>query len=310
MRKLIFVGSSREGLEQAEQVCAILGEVKGVEPLLWTYAFANGDITFLRIEELSKEVAGAVFLATPDDKSVIRAQEVFTPRANVLFEYGFLTAALGRPRVALCRYDNVELPSDFQGLTHIPMGPFEPMRQIDYHSKSNLKTWADALPATYAGLPASVRAHGYSGVWHSTVIFSLWRGLEVRDGESVEFNGSMILHVPPNGRGGSGTVFGELRVNVRGCYAEFALSDSIQEAFIGPSGDIEFISLAKTRQRIAMEGEPPQQDGFEQVLRNSREFRSSLSPSDRVGELRGEYRSERGGSLVSKGLEINRKIPN
>lgn len=309
MRKQIFVGSSREGLGQAEQVCAIISEVKDVEPLLWTRAFVNGDLTFLRIEELSNELAGAVFLATPDDKSVIRAQEVSTPRANVLFEYGYLTASLGRPRVALCRYDNVELPSDFHGLTHIPMGTFDPAGPIDFHSRINLKTWAAALSATYAGLPGSIRTHGYSGVWRSTVIFSLWRGLELQDGESVEFNGSMILHIPPNGRGGHGTVFGELRVNVRGCYAEFTLCDSIHEAFISPSGDLEFMSMAKTRQRIAMEGDPPQQDGFEQVLRNSREFRSILSPSDQ-GELRGEYYSERGGRLVSKGLEINRKTSN
>lgn len=101
--KEIFVGSSTEGLGQATQVAAALSEAGDVEPLLWTECFKLGDITFLSIENLARRVAGAVFLATPDDDSVIRRQQVRTPRANVLFEYGYLTAMLTRRRVALCR---------------------------------------------------------------------------------------------------------------------------------------------------------------------------------------------------------------
>ena len=82
------------------------------------------------IENIASRVAGAVFLATPDDETVIRERRVRTPRANVLFEYGYLTAMLTRRRVALCLYSGVELPSDFAGLTDIPMGPFEPSSSI------------------------------------------------------------------------------------------------------------------------------------------------------------------------------------
>jgi predicted nucleotide-binding protein len=113
--KEIFIGSSKEALEQATQVAAVLAETKDVKPLLWTECFKLGDITFLGIENIARRVAGAVFLATPDDDSVIREQRVKTPRANVLFEYGYLTAMLTRRRVALCRYAGSELPSDFAG---------------------------------------------------------------------------------------------------------------------------------------------------------------------------------------------------
>ena len=37
--KEIFVGSSKEGLEQALQVVAVLPEAKDVKPLLWTEYF-------------------------------------------------------------------------------------------------------------------------------------------------------------------------------------------------------------------------------------------------------------------------------
>ena len=78
--KEIFIGSSKEALEQASQVAAVLAEAKDVKPLLWTECFKLGDITFLGIENIACRVAGAVFLATPDDESVIREQRVRTPR--------------------------------------------------------------------------------------------------------------------------------------------------------------------------------------------------------------------------------------
>lgn len=76
--KEVFVGS-KEGLEQATQVVEVLSEVRGVNPLLWTDCFKLGDITFLAIENLARRVAGAVFLATPDDDSVIRDQRAGPP---------------------------------------------------------------------------------------------------------------------------------------------------------------------------------------------------------------------------------------
>jgi hypothetical protein len=48
--KEIFVGSSKEGLEQATQVAAVLSEDQDVKPLLWTECFKPGEITFLGIE--------------------------------------------------------------------------------------------------------------------------------------------------------------------------------------------------------------------------------------------------------------------
>jgi len=113
--KEIFVGSSKEGLEQATRVAETLSEVNGVKPRQWTDCFKLADITFLTIENLTRRVAGAVFLAPPDDDSVIREQRVRTPRANVLFEYGYLSAMLTRGRVALCRYTTAEPPSEFRG---------------------------------------------------------------------------------------------------------------------------------------------------------------------------------------------------
>jgi hypothetical protein len=51
--KEIFIGSSKEGLEQATQVAAVLSEAGDVKPLLWTEYFRPGEITFLGIENIA-----------------------------------------------------------------------------------------------------------------------------------------------------------------------------------------------------------------------------------------------------------------
>src|SRR4026209_1709933 len=165
--KEIFIGSSSEALAHAKEVAAALAEVANVKPLLWTECFKLRDITFLSIESLARRVAGAVFLATPDDDSIIREQRVKTPRANVLFEYGYLTAMLTRNRVALCRYAGAELPSDFAGVTYVPMGAFEPTSLLDHQARSRLKSWATELHAIQVGFSPTCQLHGYSGCWQT-----------------------------------------------------------------------------------------------------------------------------------------------
>jgi pterin-4a-carbinolamine dehydratase len=143
--KEIFIGSSTEALGQARKVAALL-EGEGVRPRLWSDAFGLGQITLEVIETIAREVAGAVFLATPDDDSVIREKKVKVPRANVLFEFGYLMSTLTRTQVALCQYEGVELPSDFKGLTVLRMGPFRPTEELSYTVGEGLRNWASRLP--------------------------------------------------------------------------------------------------------------------------------------------------------------------
>src|SRR5262245_38377302 len=219
--KEIFIGSSKEGLEQAMQVAAVLSEANDVRPLLWTECFKLGDITFLGIESIARRVAGAVFLATPDDDSVIREQRVKVPRANVLFEYGYLTAMLTRRRVALCLYNGAELPSDFAGVTYVPMGPFENSKQIDYQATARLKAWAAELPAIQTGFSPTCQMHGYSGSWQIQTVYEVYRHIPIKDPDYVLLNGKAILQVASNGDGGAGCIYGNLQIQIGNCYAEF-----------------------------------------------------------------------------------------
>jgi Predicted nucleotide-binding protein containing TIR-like domain len=278
--KEIFIGSSKEGLEQAMQVAAALSEAKDVKPLLWTEVFKLGDITFMGIENIASRVAGAVFLATPDDESVIRERRIRTPRANVLFEYGYLTAMLTRRRVALCLYSGVELPSDFAGLTYVPMGTFEPTRPLDHQASVKLKSWATELPTVQVGFAPTCQLHGYSGLWHTEIVYQVWRRIQFKDPDYAALSGKTILQISSDGDGGTGCFFGNFQVQIGGCYAEFEISDRVIDVKVLGDGSMKIRNGLQSRQRIRLEGDPPQRDGFEPDLRGARGDRSihSLSP--------------------------------
>lgn len=299
--KEIFIGSSKEALGHATQVAEVLAEADGVRPVMWTDVFKVGDITFMGIEDIARRVAGAVFLATPDDDSVIREQRVRTPRANVLFEYGYLTAMLTRRRVALCKYGSVELPSDFAGLTYVPMGEFDPKKTLDHQAKSRLNSWATELPAVQAGFAPTCQQHGYSGVWQAETTYKVWRRLKIQTPDYATLNGKMILQIPPDGKNGAGCIIGNFQVQIGDCYAEFEFCDRVIDAHVLDDGSMHLRNAIQTRQRIKLEGTPPQRDGFEQEWRGPREMDLRIyCPPDEPGVLRGDFQSEVGSEIYSK----------
>ena len=302
--KEIFIGSSSEALDQAQKVADLLSEVEGVKPVLWTDMFALGDITFLKIEEISRRVSGAVFLATPDDESVVRERNVKVPRANVLFEYGYLTSMLTRARVALCWYTYTELPSDFAGLTYVPMGVFKPDNPLSDLARVKLKSWVSELPAIQSGIAPTFLLHGYSGQWHRETIFQIWRRIEIKPPDYVILRGQMLLQILPNGEGGTGCVYGNLQVQIGNCYAEFQVNDRIIDAHVLRDGSLRLRSTMQSRQRITLEGKPPQKDGFEPLLKGVREFEHIIyCPPDEPGILRSNYTSDLGREIYSKATE-------
>jgi Predicted nucleotide-binding protein containing TIR-like domain len=299
--KEIFIGSSKEGLEQATQVAAVLSEAQDVKPLLWNEYFKPGEITFLGIENIASRVAGAVFLATPDDDSVIRERQIKTPRGNVLFEYGYLSATLTRSRVALCHYTGAELPSDFAGVTYISMGTLEPTKPLNDKARERLKSWVTELPAIHAGFSPTCQMHGYSGRWQVEVTYEVYRHIQIKDPDYAFFNGNMILQIPADGNGGVGSAYGNLQIQVGSCYAEFEASHRVIDAKVFGDGSMKIRDAIQSLQRIKLEGEPPQRDGFEPEFRGARE--SGLffhCPTDEPGVLRGHFSSDLGGNIYSK----------
>src|SRR5882762_3064764 len=97
----IFVGSSTEAQKLAEAVAEIINTHEGTQAVLWNALFPAGIILLEQIERLPDEVSGAVLLATPDLECRRNETTVAAPIANIVFEYGYLSARLGRRRVSI-----------------------------------------------------------------------------------------------------------------------------------------------------------------------------------------------------------------
>jgi predicted nucleotide-binding protein len=97
----------------------------GLEPLILDQLPSEGQTIIEKLEKHTADCQFAVVLATPDDVGY-RAdhpdEQAYRARQNVVLELGMLLAKLGRSRVAILLHqqENLERPSDIQGLIYIP----------------------------------------------------------------------------------------------------------------------------------------------------------------------------------------------
>jgi hypothetical protein len=76
-----------------------------------------------KFEDYAADTSFAVVLLTADDQGGVRTSDDMHPRGrqNVIFELGFFFGKLGRQRVAVLLDENVEKPSDVEGLVYITL---------------------------------------------------------------------------------------------------------------------------------------------------------------------------------------------
>ena len=94
----------------------------GLQPVVLHEKASEGRTIVEKLEYYA-DVGFAVVLLTPDDLGKFRLDSGdHKPRArqNVILELGFFMAKLGRERVCALVKDNVERPSDYDGVLYIP----------------------------------------------------------------------------------------------------------------------------------------------------------------------------------------------
>lgn len=96
-----------------------------LEPLILDQLPSEGQTIIEKLEKYTAEVKFAVVLATPDDEGYRAGHEdekALRARQNVVMELGMMLTLLGRRNVAILmkQQDNMERPSDIQGLLYIP----------------------------------------------------------------------------------------------------------------------------------------------------------------------------------------------
>ena len=117
--KVFVVHGKDEGTK--ETVARLLTKL-GLEPVVLHEQPNHGRTIVEKFEQYSN-VSFAVVLLTPDDFCHSGDPEDSQPRArqNVILELGFFLGKLGRNRTCILRKDNVEIPSDYDGVLYTPI---------------------------------------------------------------------------------------------------------------------------------------------------------------------------------------------
>ncbi len=118
----VFIVHGRD--DSAKEKCArFLGKLQLQVVIL--HEQPNKGRTIIEKFEEAADVGFAVVILTPDDLGGIATEptDSYKPRArqNVIFELGFFLGQLGRNRVCALCGDQVEIPSDYNGVLYLPM---------------------------------------------------------------------------------------------------------------------------------------------------------------------------------------------
>ena len=120
MRDVFIIHGHDDG---TKETVARFIERLGLKPII-LHEQPNQGQTIIEKFERHAEVAFAIALLTPDDiGSLAGDEQSLKPRArqNVIFELGYFTGKLDRGRVCALKGENVEIPSDYDGVLYIPL---------------------------------------------------------------------------------------------------------------------------------------------------------------------------------------------
>jgi len=104
-----------------QTVARFLENIK-LEPII-LHEQANKGKTIIEKFESNSDVHYAVVLMSPDDVGNSKNNKdelLFRSRQNVIFELGYFFGKLGRGNVCVLLKDDVEKPSDYDGIIYIP----------------------------------------------------------------------------------------------------------------------------------------------------------------------------------------------
>lgn len=309
MNRRVFVGSSTESLDKATNICETLSKVdSSLESSLWKKWFEPGFLTFEVLEEMLGSCCGAVFVATPDDRTIVRGREIACPRGNVLLEFGLVAGRLGRHNVAVCQYGGAVLPSDLKGLTVIEMdGP------DSKEAEEKLRIWASRLYATADTISRTQLVHGYTGRWEFNLQLHKWRDVPIRPHDYAQVKGSLGLYLAATGQTGNGLAHARLFFKLTGqdsgakiFQGEYHTSYEITDAFCHTDGSLEFTTQAFALQKVYTRGVPPLELEGLDIQPEPWSSRWKLAPGSEPRSLEGSVITE--GTGITEGRVVATKI--
>jgi predicted nucleotide-binding protein len=146
-KTILFIGSSAAANSQARALVRALTS-DTLEFLPWWDAFTPGKTLLEELDSIHDKVDGALLVFSPEAQTVIRKDKKFVPNLNVLFEFGYFYGHFGKQKVAMIKYGDFFLPSDFGGYIWITGSKFFKRRavvQVGQRTKTDFKKWVQQL---------------------------------------------------------------------------------------------------------------------------------------------------------------------
>lgn len=143
----IFIGSSSAAKSQAKTLVRTLTSAT-LEFLPWWEAFTPGKTLLEDLDAIRGKVGGALLVFSPESQTVIRKDRKFVPNLNVLFEFGYFYGHFGKQKVAMIKYGDFFLPSDFGGYIWIAGSRFfkrGAVVQVGKRTKTEFQKWIQQL---------------------------------------------------------------------------------------------------------------------------------------------------------------------
>ncbi|MBS1700960.1 MAG: nucleotide-binding protein [Armatimonadetes bacterium] len=143
----LFVGSSSGAKSQAKELISKLSSPT-LQFLPWWDAFTPGQTLMEDLDAIKNKVDGALFIFSPEGEATIRGELKQIPNLNVLFEFGYFYGHMGKTKVAMIKYGDFYLPSDFGGYIYITGSKFfrrSAVVAMGSRTKRDFMKWIQAL---------------------------------------------------------------------------------------------------------------------------------------------------------------------
>ena len=143
----LFIGSSSAAKSQAKKLVEELTS-STLEFLPWWDAFTPGNTLLVELDAIRDKVDGALLVFSPESETTIKKQTKHIPNLNVLYEFGYFYGHFGKTKVAMIKYGEFFLPSDFGGYIYIAGSKFfkrGAVVQVGKKTKHDFTKWVQQL---------------------------------------------------------------------------------------------------------------------------------------------------------------------
>jgi predicted nucleotide-binding protein len=143
----LFLGSSSAAKSQAKAFATHFASPT-LKFVHWWDAFTAGRTLLEDLDKIRDTVDGAVLLFSPEAESTVRGNTVQVPNLNVLFEFGYFYGHFGKEKVAMLKYGDFYLPSDFGGYIHVFGSSFfkrSAVVQIGKRTEKEFSKWVEQV---------------------------------------------------------------------------------------------------------------------------------------------------------------------